>query len=91
MSNTTNVKSASIEVWLVQQENGVSCRVVNEDESTNQLDVDSRSIAGAQAEITGWFISKGYEPTSDWDEQVDGQLEPVGECSRQFKLTAQNA
>jgi hypothetical protein len=74
-----------IEVWLTQSNLEVTCLVVLEDESTTNLDVDSLSIRGAQREITGWLISKGYEPVGRWEQETDGRLEGLGESSRRFR------
>lgn len=75
-------KSSMIEVWLTEARDGITCRVVREDESADDgLDVDSLSVPGAKREMTGWFITQGYAPVGDWDDFTDGT-----ECSRQFKL-----
>ena len=73
-----------VEVWLSQKNMQVTCTVVHEDEHTEELDVDSLSMRGAQREVTGWLISQGFKPAGRWQaEQVDPGESPV-ETSRQF-------
>jgi hypothetical protein len=62
------VEEERIEVWLRYARNdfGLECTVVNNDESTGELDVESRSMRGAQREMTGWFIRRGYAPVGRW-------------------------
>jgi hypothetical protein len=46
----------------------ITCMVVNEDETSSGLDVDSLSMRGAQREITGYLIGEGCpqaDPTRD--------------------------
>jgi hypothetical protein len=50
---TTQEKPSPIEVWLTQKNMAVTCRVIREDESSYELDIDSLSMRGAQREITG--------------------------------------
>jgi hypothetical protein len=80
-----------IEVWLSRTPAGVTCTVVLEDESTSTLDVSSRSIRGAQAEMTGYLISRGYTPIGSWDVEADTDNGSGGrvavESARRFKLT----
>jgi hypothetical protein len=80
-----------IDVWLSQGKMGITCTVVLEDERTSTLDVNSRSIPGAEREITGYLIAHGYTPMGNWEVQAvgdngDGGSNPV-ETSRKFKLT----
>ncbi len=70
-----------IEVWLRHVNMEVACTVVHEDESTHRYDVDSLSLRGAQREMTGYFISQGYEPVGRWE--VEGLAE---ETVRRFKV-----
>lgn len=56
-----------IEVWLTQINIQVTCRVVYEDESTDELSVDSLSMRGAQRELTGYFLKQGYKPVGRWE------------------------
>jgi hypothetical protein len=82
-------KRSPIEVWLSQRNMEVSCTVVHEDESTGHLTVDSLSMRGAMREMTGHFISQGYQPVGRWEitaENVaDSAEEVVAECLRRFK------
>lgn len=55
-----------IEVWLTRRNLAVTCRVVHEDESTDEYDVQSLSMRGAQREMTGYFKREGYEPAGRW-------------------------
>jgi hypothetical protein len=84
--------ASPIEVWLSQRNMTVTCRVVHEDESTEELDVDSLSMRGAQREITGWLIAQGYKPEGRWTTELlnDGRDQaaigdPV-ETWRRFRL-----
>jgi hypothetical protein len=85
---TITDRSSPIEVWLTQKNMTVTCRVVHEDESTEDLDIASLSMRGAQREITGWLLKWGYKPDGRWtteeeDDQVDyGPSETV----RRFKF-----
>ena len=58
-----------IEVWLSQDNLEMTCRIVFNDESTEELDVQSLSMRGAQREMTGWLISQGYEPVGRWSRE----------------------
>jgi hypothetical protein len=74
-----------IEVWLSQKNMQVTCRVVHEDERTDELEVEALSIRGAQREITGYLIGQGYKPAGRWaNEQHDDQDHWPIEVSRQF-------
>ena len=77
----TNDKKGPIEVWLSQPHFTVTCRVVHEDETTQTLDVESLSLRGAEREMTGWFISQGYQPAGRW-KAVEGS---TTEVTRRFK------
>ena len=84
MSISAVNKPSPIEVWLSQANMTVTCTVVREDESTEQLAVDSLSMRGAQREITGYLIGLGYSPVGRWE-----AAEPeTPEVSRQFKAAA---
>jgi hypothetical protein len=80
-----------IEVWLSRTNMEITCTVVLEDERTSTLDVNSRSIRGAEREITGYLIAHGYTPVGDWDAEADGDNGNGGkqtvEASRKFKLS----
>ena len=80
-----------IEVWLTLGTTKITCTVVLEDERTSTLDVSSRSIRGAQAEMTGYLLAHGYTPVGRWEVEADsdngsGGKEAV-ETSRKFKLS----
>jgi hypothetical protein len=82
MATKLENNTGPIEVWLSQPHMKITCRVVFEDESTNQLDVESLSMRGAQREMTGWLIDRGYEPVGRWGIETDG------ETMRQFRRSA---
>lgn len=79
----TDESTGPIEVWLNSRDDrpSISCIVVHEDESTATIDVDSPSMRGAQAEVTGHFIGQGYEPIGEWRIEQDlvnqGRRHPV--------------
>jgi len=75
-----SLPNGPIEVWLRQRNMEVSCTVVAEDETTQNLDVDSLSMRGAEREMTGWLISQGYKPVGRWQTEDDGGQE----VSRRF-------
>jgi len=83
-----------IEVWLRQDNMAIACMVVREDESTAELEIHSLSMRGAQREITGFLVGKGYEPVGRWhgeftpDDQDPTVAIDLPECSRRFKLKA---
>ena len=80
-----------IEVWLSQANMKITCTVVREDESTSSLDVNSLSIRGAQREMTGYLIARGYTPVGSWEVEADSDNAYGGkdavETSRKFKLS----
>jgi hypothetical protein len=67
MTDANNTKPSPIEVWLTNRNIEVTCMIVCEDETTDHLDVDSLSMRGAQREITGYFIGRGYSPVGRWE------------------------
>lgn len=83
---TTTEKPSPIEVWLSKQNIEVTCMVVHEDESTDNLDVESLSMRGAQREITGLFLRRGYKPVGRWETEVLDDDDDPAEAKRQFKL-----
>ncbi|MFF0268666.1 hypothetical protein [Kribbella sp. NPDC004536] len=86
MTNTE--KASPIEVWLRQRNMAIDCTVVHEDESTQELDVNSLSMRGAQREMTGYLIKQGYQPVGRWEvESFDEDRGEAGETSRKFKLS----
>ena len=80
-----------IEVWLSRKSTGMTCTVVTGDERTSTLNVNSLSMRGAQREMTGYLIARGYSPVGDWEVEAAGDAGPGGvdavETSRQFKLS----
>jgi len=93
-------KTQPIEVWLSQKRLKVTCTIVYEDEGTDEVDVDSLSMRGAQREVTGWLIKQGYTPAGRWDAessamvQGDGEFDPEMtelEVVRAFKPTRDKA
>jgi hypothetical protein len=62
-----NTKNGPIEVWLTKRNIEVMCRVVHEDETVDELSVESLSMRGAQREITGHFKRLGYEAAGRWE------------------------
>lgn len=82
----TDTKPSPIEVWLSQANMEVTCRVVNEDETTSELTVDSLSLRGAQREITGYLIGEGYVPIGRWETETFGNGDSALETVRRFKL-----
>lgn len=85
MENT--VKPSPIEVWLRQNNMQVACTVVHEDETTDELSIDSLSMRGAQREITGYLIKQGYAPVGRWESEALDREDDV-EVSRQFRIPA---
>lgn len=90
MTDTKNTKPSPIEVWLSQNNMKITCMVVNEDETTSELDVDSLSMRGVQREITGYLIREGYSPVGRWEvTSDDGALEFAAiETMRRFKIAS---
>jgi hypothetical protein len=83
----TDIKPSPIEVWLTQRNMQITCRVVHEDESTAELEIDSLSMRGAQREITGYYIGQGYAPVGRWETvTVDDDNDAPAETVRRFKL-----
>ena len=89
MSDTKERRPTAIEVWLSKPNIEITCAIVHDDETTTSLSVDSLSMRGAQREITGYLISKGYVPAGRWETEHTGSDGYVGtetlECARQFK------
>jgi hypothetical protein len=79
-------ESTPIEAWLITKAIEILCTVVFEDESTTQLDVDSNSMRGAQREITGWLIGRGYRPLGRWVTEATDEEGDAIETTRRFQL-----
>jgi hypothetical protein len=73
-----------IEVWLSQRNLLITCRVVNEDESTEEWPADSLSMRGAQREMTGLHTKKGFTPVGRWETVYDDG-NGASETMRRFK------
>ena len=74
-----------IEVWLTKQNIEITCRVVHEDETTEDYDVDSLSMRGAQREMTGFFKRMGYEPAGRWETEYADVRDGTEETVRKFR------
>jgi hypothetical protein len=88
MTDTKSSKPGPVEVWLSKPNIEITCTIVREDETTTHLDIDSLSMRGAQREMTGWLIGRGYTPIGRWNAEqteTDGFVEGTVECMRQFK------
>ena len=72
-----------IEVWLRQGNLEITGTQVSEDESTQELGIESLSMRGAQREITGFYIKMGYTPAGRWETEADDG--DTIECVRRFK------
>jgi hypothetical protein len=86
-----------IEVWLsvagdtggsvgcvVHLPGSIICTDVRADESTDSLPVRSRSLRGAQREITGGLMVHGYRPEGPWRHEARDDEGAVVEVSRRF-------
>lgn len=89
---TTTKPTTAIEVWLTQKNLEISCMIVNENESTDEIGVESLSMRGAQREVTGYLVGRGYEPVGRWESveedrnvYVDGGGGGFNECLRRFR------
>jgi hypothetical protein len=84
MTDPDLVKPGPIEVWLRRSGVGINCLIVHDDESTYEVQVESPSMLGAQREITGYFITQGYQPVGGWEMSELTLAEPA-ETYRTFK------
>lgn len=82
---SVNHHSSPIEVWLSQQNMSITCTVVYEDETIEEMDVDSLSVRGAEREISAFLIKEGYAPMGRWRTEAEGSDGPA-EVSRRFKF-----
>lgn len=73
-----------IEVWLRQRHIEVTCHIVFEDETEEEISVNSLSMRGAEREITAYLISCGYEPAERWQSEAEYNEADV-EVSRKFR------
>jgi hypothetical protein len=85
--NTTDTKPSPIEVWLTEATEGmgISARTIHPDETVHYSEVESLSMRGAQREITGDLIRRGYTAVGRWTVERMVNDEPV-ETSRSFRL-----
>lgn len=99
MTTLSRPEGTPIEVWLsVSYDHPprsysravtveVMCRVVRQDESTTEIDFVSRSMAGAQREITAYLLRQGYAPVGHWEtEAIDGDHGEPTEMWRKFQV-----
>lgn len=70
-AETVVTEAETVEVWVRETREGVFCMVVKEDERTDDLDVYAHTVEGAAREITGYFMSQGYEPVGGWEWKND--------------------
>jgi hypothetical protein len=62
-----------IEVRLRQRNIAVSCLVRHEDGTSEQLDVKSLDMRGAQREVTSRFKREGHHPVGRWTYDRDSR------------------
>lgn len=87
---TENKVAGPVEVWLTVANNnmGIECRVVREDETVHHLEVNARSMRGAQRDVTGYLLGIGYQPVARWvsesgtDEESVRMFKPGPEVTR---------
>jgi hypothetical protein len=73
-----------IEVRLRQRNIAVTCLVRHEDGTSEQLDVWSLDMRGAQREVTNRFKREGYCPAGRWKYERDSR--PFGsDAVRRFR------
>lgn len=75
----TDTRTGPIEVWLLKINIEVTCRIVRQDETTDELGISSLSMRGAQREATGLLSAMGYRPVGRWARESDA------ECVRTFR------
>lgn len=83
-ATATTTKTTTVEVWLRTGTTGIWGEIIKPDESGETQDIDSRSMNGAQREITSYLISQGYAPVGRWKIE-DGESGLTTECSRTFR------
>ncbi len=84
MSNTKDRRPQPVQAVLAQKNIEITCTLVFEDESISYPEVRSVSMRGAQREITGQLVVKGYVPTARWSEATEDG-DGFRECMRTFK------
>ena len=73
---TSTRRTGPIEVWISQSNLEVTCRVVHEDETVDELEVRSLSRRGAQRELTGYLLEQGYQPAGRWRLRGGRRVQP---------------
>jgi len=76
-----------VEVWLTQRNLAVDCRIVREDETSDDYDMNSMSLRGAQREITGYLIGQGYRPAGRWETAAEDDR-GAAETVRRFAVAS---
>ena len=84
MKNTTGQRPQALQAHLSQKNIEIQCTFVFEDESVSYQNVFSVSMRGAQREITGALVDRGYVPAGRWGD-VEEDQDGYRECSRTFK------
>jgi hypothetical protein len=76
----------TVEVWLswINAEMDIRVRYVRPDESTREEIAESVSMRGAQREVSGQMIDRGWQPVSRWITERDEGGEAL-ECYRTFR------
>ena len=85
MTTFLAAKASPIEVWLSKANLDITCSIVQEDETAEELSIDSLSIRGAEREITAYLLNHGYTPAGRWQTEADNGNGAV-EVSRAFKV-----
>jgi hypothetical protein len=80
-------KLGPLEVWLAWTKSQMTIRVryVHDDESTAEAEAESVAMRGAQREITGQLIEKGWQPVGRWVSELDDADGTTLQCFRQFR------
>jgi hypothetical protein len=63
----------------------VSCLISFEDETTQGIEVEALSMRGAQRELTGFLIDRGYSPVGRW-EAGEPDDDEAAETVRMFRV-----
>lgn len=70
-----------VEVWLTQKSIVIRCMIVNEDESTRDVAINSLNMRGAQREVTALLLGPGYTGVGRWKPETSDRQE----FSRRFR------
>ena len=84
MANTKNRRPQALQAVLTRKNIEITCMLVFEDESVSYPQPRSVSVRGAQREITGLLVSKGYIPAGRWSEETEDE-DGYREWTRPFK------